>query len=623
MRTLPTRLAVWGIILGALMVACTSSLGTPADAPLQATATPSAVPPTATSIPRQEVVICVPYLPQALATSGDALAEALRRLVLPQAAVFGTDYAAEAGDLLTALPTVEDGSLRRNADGTLTVMLRYRDDLVWSDGEPFDADDALLGLRLPPLPYAPAFEVLEARRLDDRTLEVTAAQGAEYPYVPSQPPLPAHLLGAEADLTTLNDEQLWGVTLGPYRLASSSAEEWRFEANPYYPHAEGLIPRVAVRLLSDAEQVTAALAAGGCDLALDGSLSFGQLAALQEAAAAGRLRLYVWAGAVTEQVIFNTYPPVGERAPFFADGRVRQAVALAFDRAALPQVLWGITLPVLDSWLPPDHWAAVGDGLTRYPYDVAAARTLLEESGWRDEDGDGVREYHGAGGAYACERGEWAIAEGTPLTPTLLIPAGDALRAQIAMQLTDDLAPLGVQVAVQEVAPEVLFNREGPLVRRQFDMALLAAAVRPDPDGISRWVGADVFRHPLTGALVHRWELEARFLTPEQMVERVAYANIPAPENDYQGQNYAAWCNEEADLASVEAALALSLEEKRAAYARHAAIFAAELPVLPLFARPRLAASAPYVCGIMPGPYDPLTWNIAAWWFDESGACAQ
>lgn len=621
MRASLPRLAVWGVILAALLAACTSPR-TPTDAPPQATQIPSTVPPTATPIPRQELVICAPYLPPALATSGDVLAEALRRLVVPQAAVFGTDYTAEVGDLLAALPTVEDGSLRRNADGTLTVRLRYRDDLVWSDGEPFDADDALLGLRLPPLPYAPAFEVLEARRVDDWTLEVTAAPGAEYPYVPSQPPLPMHWLGAEADLTALGDERLWSVTLGPYRLAASDAEGWGFEANPHYPHTERLIPRVTVRPLPAAEQIAAALAAGNCDLALDGSLSFSQLAALQEDEAAERLRLYMWAGAVTEEVVFNTYPPASERIPFFADGRVRQAVALAFDRAALPQALWGVPLPVLESWLPADHWAAASDGLTHYPYDAAAARTLLEEAGWRDDDGDGIREYHGAGGTYGCERGEWAIAEGTPFTPTLIIPAGDALRARIAAQLTGDLAQVGVQVIVQEVAPEVLFSREGPLVRRQFDMALLAAVTRPDPDGISRWVGADVFRHPLTGALVHRWELEARFLTPEQMVERVAYANIPAPENDYQGQNYAGWCNAEADLAIVEAALALNLEEKRAAYARHAAIFMAELPVLPLFARPRLAASAPYVCGIVPNPYEPLTWNITAWWFDESGTCA-
>lgn len=616
------RLAVWGMAVGMLLTACALP-GPSDDAPLpQATPTPTAIPPTETPIPRQDLVICTPYLPQAFATSGDALAAALRQLVAPQAAVFGSDYAAEAGDLLTALPNAEDGSLRRNPDGTMTVTLRYRDDLMWSDGEPFSVDDALLGLQLPALPYAPAFEVIGAQRVDDLTLEVTAAEGAEYPYVPSQPPLPTHVLTADTDPTTLSDAQLFSVTLGPYRLTSSDAEGLSFEANPYYPRAERLIPHVMVRLVPDAEQIAAELGGGGCDLALDSSLSLGQLPTLQEGEAAGRLRLYTWAGAVIEQVIWNTYPPAGERTPFFADVRLRQAVALAINRAALPPALWGLDLPMLDSWLPADHWAYANEELTRYPYDATAARARLEEAGWRDDDSDGVREYHGTGGAYACQRGEWTIAEGTPLAPTLLIPAGDALRAQIAAQLVGDLAQVGMKVSVQEVAPEALFSREGPLVHRMFDMALLAAVTRPDPDGVSRWVGADVFRHPLTLALVHRWEIEERFLTPEQMIERVAYANIPTPENGYQGQNYAGWCNAEADLAVVQAARALSMDEKRVAYAQHQAIFTAELPVLPLFARPRLAASAPYVCGIAPGPYDALTWNISAWWFDESGLCA-
>jgi peptide/nickel transport system substrate-binding protein len=616
---------VWRIILLLALSACGASPdvdGPQIATPGETEAGPTAIPPTETPVPRQELVICADHLPDPLIGSGDPLAQALLRLVMPQAAVFGTGYLA-TGDLLVALPDAGDGSLRRNDDGTLTVTLRYRDDLTWSDGEPFTAEDALLGLRAAPVPFAPAFEVVAARQVDDLTLEVTAAVGAEYPYVPSQPPLPAHILGEDADAAALSDADLLSAALGPYALASANGETLRFEANSYYPGAEEVIPRVTVRAVPDPAQIAAELAGGGCDMALDGSLPLEQLPALLQSEAAGQVRVYLRAGAVYEQVILNTYAPGGERVPFFADAAVRQAVALAFDRAALPEALWGIVLPVMDSWLPADHWAYAGGGLAQYPYDPAAAAALLDQAGWRDEDGDGIREYHGAGGIYQCERGAWSIAEGTPLTPTLAIPEGDALRAAIAERLVSDLAAVGIAVRVGTVAPEMLFSRDGPLVLRQFDMALLAAAVRPDPGGVSRWVGADVYRHPLTGALVHRWELEERFLTLEQLVERLAYSNIPVPENNFTGQNYGGWCSAGADLAIVEAAQALSVEEKQAAYARHQAIFAAELPVVPLAARPLLAVGAPYVCGIAPGPYDPLTWNIAAWWFDESGTCAR
>jgi ABC-type transport system substrate-binding protein len=38
---------------------------------------------------------------------------------------------------------------------------------------------------------------------------------------------------------------------------------------------------------------------------------------------------------------------------------------------------------------------AFNSELELYPYDVAAAQALLEESGWVDSDGDGVREKEG------------------------------------------------------------------------------------------------------------------------------------------------------------------------------------------------------------------------------------
>lgn len=624
-RKLRAAPVVWGIILLLALSACGTSPdvdGPQIATPGETEAGPTAIPPTETPVPRQELVICADHLPDPLTGSGDPLAQALLRLVTPQAAIFGTGYLASS-DLLAVLPDAGNGSLRRNDDGTLTVTLRYRDDLTWSDGEPFTAGDALLGLRAAPVPFVPAFEVVAARQVDDLTLEVTAAVGAEYPYVPSQPPLPAHILGADVDPSMLSDSDLLSTTLGPYALASADGETLRFEANSYYPGADEVIPRVTVRAVPDLAQIAAELAGGGCDVALDSSLPLEQLPALLQSEAAGQMRLYLRPWAVYEQLILNTYVGGGERVPFFADAAVRQAVALAFDRASLPEALWGIALPVMDSWLPANHWAYAGGGLAQYPYDPAAAAVLLDQAGWRDDDGDGIREYHGAGGMYGCERGAWSIAEGTPLTPTLAIPEGDAPREEIAGRLVSDLAAVGIAVRVGAVAPDTLFSRDGPLVMRQFDMALLAGAVRPDPGGVSRWVGADVYRHPLTGALVHRWELEERFLTPEQLVERLAYSNIPVPENNFTGQNYGGWCSAEADLAIVEAAQALSVEQKQAAYARQQAIFAAELPVVPLVARPLIAASAPYVCGIAPGPYDPLTWNIAAWWFDESGACAR
>ncbi len=621
-ETLPV-VVLAGLIVGLILAGCSARTGGASTPPVEVTQGPTEPSATATPVPRQELVLCVGHAPDLRPGSGDPAAEAILRLVSPQAAVFGSDYVAGT-DLLTSLPNTEDGTLRRNEDGTLTVTLRYRDGLVWSDGTPFDAHEALQGLALPGSPYAPAFEVISAQQQEALVLGVTAAGDAEYPYVPSQPPLPVHVLGDLLDQVELSESSLLDLltpSLGPYVFTEAAENgSLRFEANPYYAKGESLIPRVTIRVVDDPAQVWTELTNGGCDVALDVRSAPDQQT---DGEGSSALSIYTLAGPLYDQVIFNTYTGDTGRAPVFADVRVRQAVAYAFDRGTLAQALWGGMTPVMDSWLPADHWAHPSpDDLIEYSLDLEAAGRLLDEAGWRDEDGDGTREYHGEGGEYSCQRGGWSIDEGVPLLVTLIVPDGDTLRAHIADRLVQDLRQIGITVNVQRIPPETLFSREGPLVQREFDLALLAAFVRPDPGGVSQWVGAEVFRHPQTLALVHRWELEDRFLKPEQMVERLAYNNMPSLANDYQGQNFAGWCNEVADILVVSAAAdALDLSQRQPVYAQHQTLFAAEVPVLPLLQRPLMAASAPYVCGLEPGPYDPLTWNVAAWWFDESGKC--
>jgi len=77
--------------------------------------------------------------------------------------------------------------------------------------------------------------------------------------------------------------------------------------------------------------------------------------------------------------------------PALRDKRVRQAVALAMDRAAIVAALWRGHARLADTLLPEGQWAAATDAeIAHYPHDPARAAALLQAAG-HPAGRDGVR----------------------------------------------------------------------------------------------------------------------------------------------------------------------------------------------------------------------------------------
>ena len=113
--------------------------------------------------------------------------------------------------------------------------------------------------------------------------------------------------------------------------------------------------------------------------------------------------------------------------PAFADVRVRQALTHAVDRALIARRSsrgWRRSRTARSSPCR-GHTA---DDVANYAFDPARARALLDEAGWRDTNGDGVRE-----------------SDGQPLAFTLITQAGFAVRESVAQVLQRQFRDVGVE----------------------------------------------------------------------------------------------------------------------------------------------------------------------------------
>jgi peptide/nickel transport system substrate-binding protein len=116
--------------------------------------------------------------------------------------------------------------------------------------------------------------------------------------------------------------------------------------------------------------------------------------------------------------------------PPFADVRVRRALIQAIDRELYVKTILDGLAPVTNGPIQPVSWAYT-DHVTRYPFDPAQAKALLDAAGWRP-GADGIRER-----------------EGKRLAFTLITQAGFAIRENIAQAIERQLRDVGVDVKVE------------------------------------------------------------------------------------------------------------------------------------------------------------------------------
>jgi peptide/nickel transport system substrate-binding protein len=369
--------------------------------------------------------------------------------------------------LVTEIPSVENGGI--SEDGSVITM-NLRDDITWSDGEPITADDFVFTWEMVVDPNNivastyPYDQIASVEAPDPQTVVVTFNE----PFAPWLATLwhgilPKHVLQPVYDAEGTLDNAEWNlaptVSAGPYVF-----EEWesgsfaRFVAREDYWDGRPKIDEIFIRFVPDDASQTAAMQAGEADLGTFPPLS--DVPALEDAG----VTVPIAPSGFNEGWYFN----FGEKGhPALKDVNVRKAIALAFDRFTLNEnLLLGLTQPPIGGW---DAFPALNDpSVEVYPYDPDEAKRLLDEAGWTDTNGDGVRDKDGV---------ELVLRY---LTTTREIRVDTQAVAQ------QQLAEVGIQLDLQALDSELLFAGyadSGPVATGEYDVAEYSDAPDwPDPN---------------------------------------------------------------------------------------------------------------------------------------------
>lgn len=342
--------------------------------------------------------------------------------------------------LAAQLPSVEDGTLRIKADGTMDVTWRLRPNAKWHDGEPFRSADMLFTFDTRKDPTSSRL----TRGRPDLMQSASAPDPLTFVVHWSQPfawateatalddPLPEHLLGEDYRARGIQElanspyfsTEFMGI--GPYRLVrweqGSHMEFGRFDD---YHQGRPPFDTVIVRFLGDANTMVAMILAGAVDVLLpDGVTTDGAHGVRQQWEGTGnQVRFDLKESLV--HIDIQHRPEVARPASGMTNRTVRQALSHAIDRQTIVEVLSYGLAPVADSWIPPGHVfrSELERSIPEYAYGPARAHELLAQAGWvSGRDGRLIHQQTG-------ERFDTELWAGTPADEKTLNVIADAWKA--------------------------------------------------------------------------------------------------------------------------------------------------------------------------------------------------
>lgn len=354
-----------------------------------------------------------------------------------------------------------------------------RDDLKWSNGEPITAHDVEYTYKLIMTEAVPVKamrqgtdQLLGVKAYDDRTVVyfhkkslVTNIDNIYFSIIPKKVyegriDKDPKLISAEN--AKLDDDPVVG---GAYRIKSRTrGQETVLERREDYYLVDGkqvrqkpMFKTIRFRVRPDSATALLALKAGDLDeMVLTPELWQNQT----DGADFYERNTKVFA---TEWTNFQFTWNLKE--PMFAERDVRLALAYAFDHKELLQtLLFGLCEPCTGNFHPASRWAPV-PAPKPISQDLDKAEELLDASGWKDSDGDGVRD---------------KVVNGKKVKFEFTVLCSNAPdRINICNLLKESLQQIGIEVAVKPLEFPALLEK---LEKKEFQAAFGGWGTGADPD---------------------------------------------------------------------------------------------------------------------------------------------
>jgi len=467
--------------------------------------------------------------------------------------------------LASELPTKENGGV---SDDGLTVTWKLRDNVTWSDGEPFTSSDveftweAVAHADSVAYKRSQGWDLIRSIEAPDEHTVVVRYGEYFYNYLDQfsgyeAAILPRHACGAPGQMPE------WDCNRQPVGTGPFVLEEWRpgesltLGRNPNYREVgKPYLERIVFPVVPDETVRKAMLENGEGDAML--WLNFEHADEMKTAGVRVTAGSDMW----VLRMGFNLSNggELDSPHPILSDKRVRKAIQLAVDPNLINEGVlngMGVVMP---------HELFRGSTACPKPeliYSKEAAKSLLEGAGWVDQDGDGTRECHG------CLHAE----DGYRMSMEIITSPDPPTYSRMIQVITDELSSVGIEL--RPSTPDTMWER---YESGDFDIGFWDDGYTSDPLSL---IGT-------------------------------YYSSASIPVN-----NFFRFTDSEFDRLFAKVRTIQDPVERLEVFCEIDRLLFDQVPVVWLSVMPYPDAFSGRMSGWQANPNDYMTWDIADWWISE------